>query len=565
MIFKKKNDNVRYLIRVNKIKRYTYPFILFLKKLKILNILYPFLSYIAYFFLKIDNLPQFTSDKTADVFHKCFKANNKKENNVLFIFMLGIEKSDHFIKQLTLAKYFFDNKINPSFLVCDAFLPICDKERIFKDRTTSPNFCEICYSGFKTIQNKTELDVRYMSNYYDVTTQKIFEKEIINIKLINSIEDCKRYRYLGVPLGRLTNNSVLRHLNRSSLKINDIALYKKRLIASLKYYLTLKNYISKNNIDKMILWNGVLQFDSISRYIAENKEIDYITQENHVYTKNSWIYNKNNIAVYLKWENEWAEFKENHKLTEKERISATELYNNIICGVKFGKEFRGLESFFETNNDVRYVGLFTNVGFDTYVIGRNPIFNSMVDWLEETLSYWNKNKPNNTKLIIRAHPAEIKAIAPTQEFVSEIVKDYLNENIVFIDSNVNVDSYSILDKISYGLVYASSIGFEMVLKKIPCLVAGDTYYDQFVLKPTNRENYFVLLDKINNGFRKKNQEEDILKFIYFLFIKKVNIFKGVELKGKLKTLNFNTTDSQELVEMNIEILKKIKDDLFIQN
>ena len=114
---------------------------------------------------------------------------------------------------------------------------------------------------------------------------------------------------------------------------------------------------------------------------------------------------------------------------------------------------------------------------DTAVLGKNPVFHSMYEWIEEVIDYWNLNKIE-TKLIVRVHPAEGKNISVTKDTVKTRIGDLIEQskNVYLYDSLDEVNSYSLIENMKFSLVYASTIGLETAIMGKVFIVAGNAHY-----------------------------------------------------------------------------------------
>ena len=114
---------------------------------------------------------------------------------------------------------------------------------------------------------------------------------------------------------------------------------------------------------------------------------------------------------------EWMKYGVKLNIKQKE-----ELYN-FLDKIKKGKVFQTKMHDSEIGPIPleKGVTLFTNMNFDTYVLGRNSLFKSMENWLIETIEFWKENV-KDIPLYIRAHPGEVKTPTPAIRFVRDIVK-----------------------------------------------------------------------------------------------------------------------------------------------
>ncbi len=168
--------------------------------------------------------------------------------------------------------------------------------------------------------------------------------------------------------------------------------------------------------------------------------------------------------------------------------------------------------------------LFPNVLWDNSLRDVNNIFNSPIEWLTETIKYFEKEE--NKLLVIRDHPAGA-SFMKTRVSIREIVKSEFGKdvqdikNLIFIPSNDSIKSYSLFPIIKAGIVYNGTIGLEIMYKKIPVLISGKAPYSfkGFTMDFETKEEYFQIFNKVEKilEFQEKNRDT-LIKFIFCHFV-----------------------------------------------
>jgi hypothetical protein len=119
--------------------------------------------------------------------------------------------------------------------------------------------------------------------------------------------------------------------------------------------------------------------------------------------------------------------------------------------------------------------LCTNVSWDSAALGQTVGFTSMNHWLRETVTYFASHP--GWQLLIRIHPAELTC--GSGEPADEVVVRRLGivpPNIRIISPDERINTYSLMDICSFGIVYTSTTGLEMAIRGIPVMVAGRVHY-----------------------------------------------------------------------------------------
>ena len=168
-------------------------------------------------------------------------------------------------------------------------------------------------------------------------------------------------------------------------------------------------------------------------------------------------------------------------------------YSSVNGGAKFSKDTIGAAS-------ARAVfGMFPNLGWDAQVSFRTLFFDTLNQWLVETVE-WFVSRPDRF-LIIRSHPAEVFGHVETVEKVGDVIRKHfptLPRNVVIIEPDDGVTSYDVLDAVDACLVYGSKFGLEAALARKPLIIAGEAYFRNKGMSydPITKEEYFEWLEGV---------------------------------------------------------------------
>ena len=200
--------------------------------------------------------------------------------------------------------------------------------------------------------------------------------------------------------------------------------------------------------------------------------------------------------------NEWKHVKDRPLTEEQERTLDTYLqsrrsHDQDSRVYNFGKE----ESIEETKIRLRLDAdkptftLFTNVLWDAASAQREIAFSNPVEWVIETIR-WFKDHPDK-QLIVKIHPAEV-VIGTKQPFAEVINRqvETLPANVRLIEPQEKVNSWSIMKVTDLGIVHTSTVGMELPLENVPCLVVSRTHYRDkgFTVDVEDREAYFDAIE-----------------------------------------------------------------------
>jgi capsule polysaccharide modification protein KpsS len=158
-----------------------------------------------------------------------------------------------------------------------------------------------------------------------------------------------------------------------------------------------------------------------------------------------------------------------------------------------------------SNGQGRLAVLFTNLTWDSAVLGQEVAFPSIQAWLVASIE-WFAAHPEH-RLVVRIHPAEQKlAGKQTREPLGEFIADrfrQLPSNIEVLAANDPTSSYGLMDACDFGLVFTSTTGLELALNGKPVVVAGNTHYrgKGFTVDVKSAEDFDVALERLSASTR----------------------------------------------------------------
>ena len=538
--------------KLKRFKTLAIPVVLIFDKFRVLQALIPLINKIARIAgIKKEFNTRLNYRIYAESFENAFSSTNKAIKNpkkVVFFFTMGSESS-YLLRQLIIANYLETRNWKVEFLFCSGFTTACNKERIGKSRENTPLMCTECSWGYSYIHEKTKVPITFLKK------QSLDSDEIERINQLTSVQDCISFVLSdNTPIGELTKVNVLRYFYQGSFtnSENELKIYKKYLLGTYQAVKSIENYFSTASADLLLFQNGSGNLDQSMIYFAQKKSINYITQESFI-GSNSWIYKKNGIAIHLDFINEWK--KNNAILTDNQLNELHQFLLKIKKGEIYNTKLQ--ESEIGILNLKKGVALFTNMNFDTYVLGRNSLFSSMENWLIETIEFWKENV-KDVPLYIRVHPGETKMATPAVKFTREIVKPFLDENIILIDSDSDINSYSLVLNSHYIITYSSTIGVEAMMMDIPCVSAGEAFYKPFALTTKTKHKYFEALEELNkNKSYFKIQKNELESYLYYLYFTRISHFKGFDINRKKAKIELSELENfKVLVDKNKDILDK---------
>mgnify|MGYP001176911965 FL=1 len=139
--------------------------------------------------------------------------------------------------------------------------------------------------------------------------------------------------------------------------------------------------------------------------------------------------------------------------------------------------------------------LFTNVLWDAASAQREIAFSNPVQWVLDTIAWFDAHR--DRQLVVKIHPAEV-VIGTNQPFASLIARHFptLPPNVRVIEPAEKVNSWSILRVANLGIVHTSTVGMELPLEGVPCMVVSRTHFRGrgFTVDVESRDEYFRTLE-----------------------------------------------------------------------
>jgi hypothetical protein len=125
--------------------------------------------------------------------------------------------------------------------------------------------------------------------------------------------------------------------------------------------------------------------------------------------------------------------------------------------------------------ETRVVSAFTNLSWDTALLGNDVAYESQFDWLTRASRIVGGR--DDTVLVIRVHPAEARwgTAEPVEVELAERLGE-LPRNVRLIRPDEPLSTYGLLAISDLALCYTTTVGLEAAVRGIPVAVGGRTHY-----------------------------------------------------------------------------------------
>lgn len=311
----------------------------------------------------------------------------------------------------------------------------------------------------------------------------------LNLKALSEFE------YGGLPLGKLVLPSMRWILRRHHLEDDKPTrlLFREYILSAYRVALEFGALIDRADPQAVVVFNGMFFPEATARWVARSRGVRSISHEvgfrpfSAFFTEGEATAYPIDIPVDFQLSPQ-----QNQRLDEylAQRFQG----NFTMAGVRFWPEMRGLDEALldRISHYKQAVPVFTNVVFDTSQVHANTVFPHMFAWLDQVLELIRSHP--ETLFVIRAHPDEMRQNKASRESVrawveQNGVKDIANA--LFVDSQETLNSYELIQRAKFVIIYNSSIGLEAALMGRPVLCGGKARYTQYpiVIFPETPEAY----------------------------------------------------------------------------
>lgn len=440
---------------------------------------------------------------------------------------------------------------SPSLLRCDSHLPACEWNR-FGNGDPAPG-------AFAPPQTeRTRLDAcRDCNGAIDDTFQALPIPNVTlrdhakpgdlerAVKLVDStpFEEYRALKHQGVAVGDHAYSSVMRATLRGTMIDDEETrfLFRRYLLASILMTDLTHRVFDSVRPDRFVVHHGIYVTHGTATEIARQRGIPVVVHGfpprggtvifSHGDTYHRTLVSESNA--------DW----ESAPLNEAQ----AKIVDDYVASKRFGgrdyisyhvnavSDFDALVRDLGLDAKLPIVSLFTNVLWDAQLYYQYNAFPSMLDWLWETVRYFERRP--EVQLVIRIHPAEAKGAMPTaQPLLAEIEREFpkLAQNVKVIPAESDLSSYTLAEHSCASLIYGARMGMEIALAGTPLIVAGETFnrgkgYSYDVETP---REYFDLLDKLP-GLPRNPPEmmERARRYAYHMYFRRMIDFPFLSVKN----------------------------------
>lgn len=281
----------------------------------------------------------------------------------------------------------------------------------------------------------------------------------------------------GLPLGEIVDIPLKWFLCAADLGDEPLAgHYHRRFLRSARRIAEgVEAALDRIQPDVVLLLNGLFLFEGVAWALAARRGIDVVTYE-RAFLRETLVFSRGVPAGYYDFGTEWDP---ERPLTDAESSQLDEYLRQRRSGQAFDQFWEFASTPEERGSGTgRLAVLFTNLTWDTAVIGREAGFRDIRAWLDAAISTFEA-RPQD-QLVIRVHPSELRLPGKRTR---DSLGDYISQRFGDLPPNVTVvgaddqrSSYALMDACDVGLVYSSTTGLELALSGKPVIVGAQVHY-----------------------------------------------------------------------------------------
>jgi hypothetical protein len=455
------------------------------------------------------------------------------------------------------------------FFICDEFLPTCMLTKIKQIQPKDLSLinkqprCNDCFNNGQKYFKHLDFKKKLFSNFVSEEKKELINNICNNINFKNALN----YKINNVKIGEEAYAGCLRYYGREEISREEykLEILRKFLKSALLTYYSFNKLLDEKKYDCVVYSHGIYVPHGIINQILKNKNIRSVVYIPS-YRKNTFIFSHNDTyhrtmidEENIKWKN--IKFEEREKKILKDYLFSRRHGTNDWITFNTDNEY-DYDLISKKNNikkNKKTILLLTSVIWDARLHYSSNAFPSMIDWIIETIKYYEKK--NDIQLIVRIHPAEITGDVPSRQKVEEEILERISqlpENIILIKPDNPASTYTLIENSNLILIYNTKTGIEAAASGKKIVVAGEAWIRNkgFSLDASNKEDYFKILNDVE--LDKNLSNENLIfaqKYAYHVFFRRMIELKQLSinyLKKNKFTVNVSTI-SELMPGLSIEL------------
>lgn len=434
------------------------------------------------------------------------------------------------------------------FLVCDSFLPACQRAEIglASPRSVATEgmkrlFCPGCFSRAENMFRPLGLPLHRYSDGSSSDELAWARGESQRVPA----QDIERYIWKGVSIGEQSMAGALRYFARSSLEgipYGEVIL-RRYFEGALLTAQGVERLMKSHPFDVLSVNHGIYIPHGVVSQMARHVGARVATWT-VAYRKQAFIFSHDDTYHHTLM---------NEPVSSWEKIAWSSALEEKIKDYLHSRRRGGRDWIVFTAGDptedlteiVRslkgldprkpMVGLLTNVAWDAQLHYPANVFENMIEWVKDTISYFSRRL--DVQLVIRIHPAEVSGDIPSQQPVTEAIRKAfptLPPNVFVIPPDSPISTYAVAEACNAVIIYGTKTGVELTSRGIPVVVAGEAWIrgKGMTLDAQDRAHYSTLLDQLPlPGRMSPDHVRRALTYAFHFFFRRMIPLSVVEPTG----------------------------------
>jgi hypothetical protein len=435
------------------------------------------------------------------------------------------------------------------FLICDGALPACQQSDfgdLLADRASSqwpqPR-CEKCYTQGSQCYAPLGLDVLRYSDFLDAEARDWAHAQAASVP----VTAIPAFELDGLKVGEHAHAGALRYFARADLanEGRSEAVLRAYFKAALLTTRCVQRLLEERQYSVACFHHGIYVPQGLVGEVCRSRGVRVVNW-NPAYRDHSFIFSHGD-SYHHTMISEPVETWQDLDLTPARQLEIEQYLEDRRTGrgdwiwfLHSGADGGGRDALAGVGVDRQrpFVTLLTSVMWDAQLHYESNAFDSMLDWIFETIAYFGAHP--DRQLVIRIHPAEITGnIASRQRVVDEVAARFaaLPPNVFIVPPDDPLSTYELIDASQAVLVYNTKTGIEIASRGIQVVVAGEAWIRSkgFSLDASSREEYLRILDGLPAvGRLTAAARTRALKYAYHFFFRRMIPLSFVHSRERFK-------------------------------
>ena len=385
------------------------------------------------------------------------------------------------------------------------------------------------------------------------------------------VETILNFEYDGIDFGNIVQGTLYRYCQSTEFGPDVDVVARKMLHTALSNYLCANERYAEHNYDFMLFSHGInITWQPVVEFCQRNM-VPFVCYD-RAKVKEHCNFNMNQTSADWSFESAWLrhseqELDEVELATAKTYLQDRELQRGDVFAFNSAPRAENISSEKQRLGiplDRSCITFFSNLIWDAANVSRDIAFDSFLDCMIKSIEYFADR--DDVQILIRPHPAEtlIGTKAGYWDLVVDHFGDQLPGNVTLISPKDEVNSFTMIDISTIGVVNTSTVGLEMAMLGKPTLLVAETHYrgKGFTNDVTSPEHFFECAENaLKNPLLPEEQCRLAMKYFYmmmFLYQKHMPVRYQNDRFSGYSAATFDELDSSEPI---VRIVDQLVDGL----